>query len=96
MKSYSSVAEAGSSPGQMQVAAILSEAGAEAIAVGTKAIEETHNYGEMRLVIDVRIPDEELIPLGERLRRLLGESELVRNAQPDEHADVTAWLLAPL
>ncbi|MBM3188313.1 MAG: caspase family protein, partial [Chloroflexi bacterium] len=76
-------------------ARILSEAGAEAIAPGTKAVEETHSYGEMRLVVDFRSPDEELLRRGEGLRRLLEDSQLVRIAGPDEHADVTAWLLAP-
>ena len=62
---------------------------------GTKAIEESHHYGEMRLVVGVRVPDEELSTLGEKLHKLLTDSELIQSAQPDEQADVTAWLVRP-
>lgn len=76
-------------------AKVLSEVAAEAIAPGTKMIEEAHNFGEMRLPVDVRVASDDLERHAERLRKMFFESELLRSVDPGEQADVTAWLLPP-
>jgi hypothetical protein len=75
-------------------ARILSEAGADAIGPGAPAVEETHDYGEMRLSVRIRTPPDHG---GQRevLAKLLTESELVHAAGPDEAADVTVHLVLP-
>jgi Caspase domain len=75
-------------------AKILSEASGGAITPGAAAVEEMHDYGEMRLVVQTRTPPDHG-GQQELLAKLLTESELVRVAQPDEPADVTVHLVPP-
>jgi hypothetical protein len=76
-------------------AKILSEAGAKAITAGTRAIEDYHNYGEMRLNVVFHIPSDEFQNLSDRLYKLFMDSQLINVVAPDAQANVTIWLVQP-
>jgi hypothetical protein len=73
-------------------AEILSEADKMAIDNRSKAVEEIHNYGEMQLVVDIKVPEEHL-NLGENLNKLLLDSELLRRPAPEEKAVMTVQIV---
>lgn len=77
-------------------AKLLDEAQANTIVVNSRAVEEAHFYGEMRLVVDVRAPSDagSLQKAGE-LKELIAKSDLLRLAGEHETADARAYLIAP-
>jgi hypothetical protein len=75
-------------------ARILSEAGADEVKVGTFAREELHYYGDMRLTVEIRDPAQLEEPV-QALAKLLRESELIRIADPNEHAPIRIWVVPP-
>jgi hypothetical protein len=75
-------------------AVILSESHAEAVAAGTMAVEQYHNYGEMRLIVDVQVP-EGFESATKELETSLEGSELLRAAGSQERASVTVRIVPP-
>lgn len=73
---------------------IVHEAGANAIAAGSRAVEESHHYGEMRLVVEIESPNGYENAVIE-LHDLIGDSALLRLAESGEEADVRAYIIAP-
>lgn len=82
------------------VRAVTSEAGvveeekAGAIVEGSRAVEESHSYGEMRLVIDLQAP-EGYAKAVDKLARLVKGSPLLRLSAPGEAADARVYVVAP-
>jgi len=67
---------------------ILSETSEGAIVPGTEAIEQEHNYGEMRLRVAIEVPSgDDSGPAGE-LRAALRKAELLRVVNSTELSDV--------
>jgi hypothetical protein len=75
-------------------AKIIEENEADPIAEGTRAVEEAHFYGEMRLVVDIQVPADYEAAETE-LARLIEASDLLRRAEAGEAADARAYVIAP-
>nr|HID13353.1 caspase family protein [Anaerolineae bacterium] len=75
-------------------AKILEEVEAGAVAEGSRAVEEAHFHGEMRLVVDIQAPAGYEDAVAE-LKGLVEASELLRQAEDGEAADVRAYVIAP-
>ncbi|MUG92858.1 hypothetical protein F7734_10510 [Scytonema sp. UIC 10036] len=75
-------------------AEILEENSVGAIAVGTRAIEEAHFYGEMRLKVNIQVPTDYDVAKKDLIERIK-ESKLLHFAQEDEIADAMVYLIAP-
>ena len=75
-------------------ARILEEEEAGIIMENTRAVEEAHFYGEMRLVIDIQAPagyEDAVAELAEEIEA----SALLRQAADGEAADARAYIIAP-
>jgi hypothetical protein len=75
-------------------AEIVEEPDAGAIAPNTRAVEESHFYGEMRLVIDIQAPASHQGDV-DKLKERIEASELLRLAEPGEEASVRAYVIPP-
>lgn len=75
-------------------ARILSEARSRGIIKGALALEERHNFGEMRMAIRVQSPGDAEAP-GREMSRLIAESQLLRLVEAGEFAPVTLCLAPP-
>jgi hypothetical protein len=75
-------------------ARILEEEEAGIIMENTRAVEEAHFYGEMRLVVDIQAPAGYEEPVAE-LAEEIEASALLRQAENGEDADVRAYVVAP-
>ncbi len=75
-------------------ATILDETGEGAIDDTARAVVEEHNYGDLRLTYALKA-DPSLREEVEVLRAALGEKAQLREAEGDEPADVTLYLIAP-
>ena len=73
-------------------AAIVEEGAARPIAPGDCAVERIHDYGEMRLLVELCGPE---APAVEALREAFRRSPLLRLADPGEAARVRVYLLYP-
>lgn len=75
-------------------AAIVEAAGAEAIVVGARAVEESHAYGEMQLAVEVQVPVSHAAARAE-LSALIDASRLLRPAANSDEADARVYFIAP-
>jgi len=75
-------------------AKVLEEEGVGAIVAGSRAVEEAHFYGEMRLVVDIRAPARYGDTMA-ALSELIDQSGLLRRAEEGESADVRAYIILP-
>ncbi len=75
-------------------AEILEENSVDAITVGTRAIEEVHFYGEMRLKLNIQVPTDYDAAKKDLIERIQ-ESQLLRTAQEGETADAMVYIIAP-
>jgi hypothetical protein len=79
-------------------ARILEEASPGAIVVGSRAVEEAHNYGEMRLVVDLYPAPTGYGTATEALKQEIEQSRLLRlqaDDEAEEAADMRAYVIAP-
>jgi hypothetical protein len=70
-------------------AAILKEVEANSIAEGARAIEDAHDFGDMRLTVLVRSDDAR----AEGLRKVIGDSSLLRVVDHEQVADYCVYLV---
>jgi Caspase domain len=75
-------------------ARVLEEAQADAIQPNARAVEVAHNYGEMRLRVDIHAPAGSDAAVSELVQSIWG-SPLLRKAESAQDADVRAYLIAP-
>jgi hypothetical protein len=75
-------------------AEIVEEPDAGAIVPNTRAVEESHSYGEMRLVVEIEAPAEYGDAVAD-LAALLDDSDLLRQAEEGEAGEVRAYVIAP-
>ncbi|MCB0060711.1 MAG: caspase family protein [Caldilineaceae bacterium] len=75
-------------------AQILTEHPPDTIVAYTRAVEETHFYGEMRLIVDIHAPADDEQAVAD-VAGLIEQSALLRRPTNGEVADVRAHLLAP-
>ena len=75
-------------------AEILEENSVGVITVGSRATEEAHCYGEMRLKVNIQVPTD-FDTAKKDLIKLIKESKLLRFAQDGETADVMVYIIAP-
>ncbi|MFQ5858615.1 MAG: caspase family protein [Anaerolineae bacterium] len=75
-------------------AQILEEEVAGIVMENTRAVEEAHSYGELRMVVAIQAPAgyEEAVT---ELAELIEASALLRQAEAGENADVRAYVVAP-
>jgi hypothetical protein len=79
-------------------ARIKEEVSPGAIAAGSRAVEEAHNYGEMRLVVDLYPAPGGYEAHVEELRQQIQASQLLRlrvDGEPEEAADMRVYLITP-
>lgn len=75
-------------------AEILEENPVGVITVGSRATEEAHCYGEMRLKLNIQVPTE-YDAAKEKLIEQIKESKLLRFSQEGETADLMVYIIAP-
>jgi Caspase domain len=75
-------------------AEILEENSVGVITVGSRATEEAHFYGEMRLKVNIQVPSD-YDAAKKHLIQLVKESKLLRFPQEDETADAMVYIVAP-
>lgn len=79
-------------------ARILEEVSPGAIVAGSRAIEVTHNYGEMRLVVDIYPAPTDHGTLAQALKQEIEDSRLLRlraGDEPEDAADMRVYLIEP-
>jgi len=75
-------------------AKILAETHVGAIQPNTRAVEVAHNYGEMRLRVEIHASDVSHAAVS-ALATLIAHSSLLRRAESPQDADVRAYLIGP-
>lgn len=72
---------------------LLAEGGTDAVSPGAQAREEAHYHGEMRLKVQIQVP-ERFAAAEREIAALIAESELLQYVQPDDAAaDVRAYVV---
>ncbi|MBM3211086.1 hypothetical protein FJZ33_02635, partial [Candidatus Poribacteria bacterium] len=75
-------------------AKIVEESEVGAIKPNARALEDAHFYGEMRILIDIQVPEGYERYVAE-LDRLIGKSNLLRLIRDGENADVRIYIIEP-
>ncbi|MBS1251088.1 MAG: hypothetical protein MAG451_00118 [Anaerolineales bacterium] len=75
-------------------AGVVEEDVAGIIMENARAVEEAHSYGEMRLIVDIQMPDAYQAAAA-ALADLIEASPLLRQAEDGEAGDARAYIIAP-